>query len=215
MKVFGICITLAFLSMPIALFLNPMLESEYYAGFIGQDQAQVGELVRFLAEGDIVRWECLPKTSDSESYGEHNENYVVSFREPGIYTIIASVYSEGELSIHTQPVAVECSDPIPSTANQELAKKVESWATGLDSETCVTLADNFSEIASQIQNGDLTTPGQIILRTAELNSGIDAENLMMELQAYLTSQSDMGNLMTPEQHLIIWNSIVQGLRNAS
>lgn len=231
----GFVVCMAFLTMPLALLLNPMLNETtepnfvgYKAEFIGQDVAEVGELVRFLAEGDIVRWECLPHTSDSESYGPNNENYVVSFRKPGVYTIIAAIYVEGELSIHTQPVTVEGGavvvvnpiDPVtPSVKiDLELAGKVTGWCQkyGVDPEVCTLLASNFSQVASGIDRGELTTPGQIISKTAEMNSDLTLdENLMAELQAYLTSQSDLGNLKTPDQHLVAWNSIAKGLRDAA
>ena len=228
----GFAIMAAFVTMPLALLLNPMLETNeppfigYKAEFIGQDVAEVGELVRFLAEGELVRWECLPQTSDSESYGPNNENYVVSFRKPGVYNIIAAIYVEGELSIHTQPVTVEGTtvvvnpiDPVtPVRIDQELARKVTSWCQkySVDSETCALLASNFSQVAALTEKGDLITPGQIISKTAEMNADLTLdENLMAELQAYLTSQSDLGNLKTPEQHVVAWNSIAKGLRDAS
>jgi len=228
----GFAIMASFITMPIALLLNPMLETEepnfvgYKAEFIGQDVAEVGELVRFLAEGDIVRWECLPQTTDSESYGESNENYVVSFRKPGVYNIIAAIYVDGDLSIHTQPVTVEGppivvppDDPVVPVVkiDLELAGKVMGWCQKyrIDEETCTLLASNFSQVAQLVEKGDLVTPGQIISKTAEMNADLTLdENLMAELQAYLTSQSDLGNLKTPEQHVVAWNSIAKGLRDA-
>lgn len=226
----GICVLMAFMSMPLALLLNPILSEDpfvgYNAEFIGQESAQVGELCRFLADGEIVRWECLPATSDSESYGEHNENYVVSFRKPGTYTVIAAIYQEGELTIHTQPVTVEGFGPVvdptnptePGEVDTELVSKVVGWVKkyNVNKDTCISLASNFNQVANEIAKGDLTTTGAIISRTAELNQNLTLdENLMAELQAYLTSQADIGNLKTPEQHLVAWNSIAKGLMDAS
>jgi hypothetical protein len=229
----GFCITLAFVSMPIAFLLNPQLQPAdnapfvgYRAEFIGQDVAEVGELVRFLAEGEIVRWECLPKTSDSESYGEHNENYVVSFRKPGTYTVIAAIYVEGELTIHTQDVTVEGPpEPPPPPVvvpdpeiEAKVVDKVKSWVAKyqVEKELCLALAANFDAVAREIKAKDLITPGQIINRTAELNSDLTLnEGLMAELQAYLTSQADVGNLVTAEEHLVVWNSISKGLKDAA
>jgi len=232
----GFCIMLAFIAMPIALVLNPVLNLEenhefigYNAEFIGQDSAEVGELVRFLAEGEIVRWECLPKSPDSESYGLNNENYVISFRKPGIYTVIASIYTEGDLSIHTQAVTVEgppvpvvvVPDPVDPVVivkiDQELVGKVEGWARKykVDKDTCLSLSSNFAMVVKLIEAEELITPGQIINKTATLNSDLKlSEGLMSELQAYLTSQSDIGSLKTVPEHVIVWNSIAKGLRNA-
>lgn len=228
----GICVLMAFLSMPVAMLIGPMAQEDpftgYSAEFIGQETAQVGELCRFLAEGEIVRWECLPATSDSESYGAHNENYVVSFRKPGTYTIVAAIYNQGELTIHTQPVTVDGVIPIdpvdptdpttPATTDAELVGKVVEWVKKykVEREVCIALASNFSLVATEIAAGDLTTTGAIISRTAEMNQDLTLnEHLMAELQAYLTSQSDLGNLKTPEQHLVAWNSIAKGLLDAS
>lgn len=234
----GFCVMLAFVAMPLALVLNPVLNKSsehefigYKAEFIGQDVAEVGELVRFLAEGEIVRWECLPKTPDSESYGGSNENYVVSFRSPGVYTVIAAIYTEGELEIHTQAVTVEgppapvvvVPDPdipvvvITPALNEELVGKVEGWARKykVKKDVCFSLSSNFTEVVNMIEADELVTPGQIINKTASLNSDLKlSEGLMAELQAYLTSQSDIGALKTVDQHIVVWNSIAKGLRNA-
>ena len=231
----GLCVMFAFLAMPLALLLNPVLNKSsehqfigYDAEFIGQDVAEVGELIRFLAEGDIVRWECLPQTSDSESYGENNENFVISFRSPGVYTVIAAIGTVDDLEIHTQTVTVE-GPPEPVVAvpeiiieiaaelNEELVGKVEGWARKykVDKNICLSLSSNFKIVVSLIQSQELITPGQIINKTATLNSDLKlSDGLMAELQAYLTSQSDIGALKTVDQHIIVWNSIAKGLRNA-
>lgn len=230
----GICITLAFISMPIAFLLNPMSQESpepvfvgYAAEVVGQEAAEVGELVRFLAEGELVKWQCLPETLDSDSYGDHNENYVVSFRTPGVYTVVTAIYVQGELTIHTQavsvegpPTPVEPEDPIvPVTSvivDVELVNRVKSWVIKyqVEQSLCLTLSRNFLSVADNISSGNLVTPGQIITRTAELNSDLKLnEGLMAELQAYLTSQSDMGTLTTTEQHLVVWNSIAKGLKD--
>ena len=228
-SIVGFCVLMAFLSMPLAMLVSPMTVDEpftgYSADFTGQETAEVGELCRFLADGEIVRWKCLPATPDGESYGEHNENYVVSFRKPGVYTVIAAIYSEGELTIHTQPVEVGGFTPVDPTdptvqvdVDPELVGKVVGWVKKykVSKETCTALASNFSQVASEIGKGELTTTGAIISRTAELNQNLTLdENLMAELQVYLTSQSDLGNLKTPEQHMVVWNSIAKGLMDAT
>lgn len=222
----GFCVTLAFLSMPIVFLLNPLLQTipftSYETEFIGQEVAEVGELCKFMAEGEKIEWECLPYTDDSESFGKNNENYVVSFRKPGTYTIIAAIYSNGELTIHTQPVIVEgivekiiVDPPNPPILNAQLISKVEGWVKKyqVNSEMCKILASNFNQVAAR---KDLETPSQIIAATAKLNMNLELnEDLMAELQAYLTAQSDLGNLRTPEQHRIVWQSIAKGLMNGS
>lgn len=224
-KLIGICVMLCFLTLPAVVIIAPMLKSQPLALnslVIGQDTAEVGELCRFLSEGEIVRWDCLPKTKDSESYGSHNENYVVSFRKPGTYTIIAAVYIEGDLEIHTQEVVVGGStqiiDPLPPPGPvNELSQRVAGWVQRyqVDRDSCLSLARNFSQVASMIQSGQLTTVEEIIIETANLNRSVNPdENLMAEIQAYLTSQSDAGLLSTPDQHMLVWQSIATGLSNA-
>jgi hypothetical protein len=195
--------------------------------FIGQDSAEVGELVRFLADGEIVRWDCLPKTSDCESYGEFGENFVISFRTPGLYTIIASIYTDGALTIHTQDVQVGPKDievivdPIlPENVlvfDMDLVKKVKGWASkyNVDTKTCDSLSSNFMTVVKMVEDGHLVTPHQIIQKTVDLNSNLTLnKSLMSDLQLYLTSQSDVGNLLTPEQHIVVWRSIAAGFDNA-
>ena len=224
-KSIGFCVLMAFLSMPVVFLASTPSSLSSDAAFVGQDKAEVGELCRFLAEGEIVRWECLPPTADSESYGQFNENYVVSFRVPGNYTVIAAVYKANELTIHTQPVSVaggvvhvDPTIPVATEINQELSAKVVGWVTkySVPKETCTKLASNFSQVARLTQEGHLKTAEEVISKTVELNKSVEVnEDLMAELQAYLTSQSDVGNLKTPEQHAIAWNSIAKGLSDAS
>ena len=221
---------LAFLSMPVAFLVTTSSPVDSFVGytseFVGQETAEVGELVRFLADGELVRWECLPNTGDSESYGEHNENYVVSFRQPGQYTVIAAIYGNGDLAIHSQTVtvggtvAVDPIKPLPPVGkvDPELVSKVEGWVGKyqVEKQAAAALSQSFSQVSAGIKEGTLTTPGQIITRTAELNSDIPLnEGLMAELQAYLTSRSDAGTLLTAEQHLVVWNSIALGLKNGA
>ena len=177
----------------------------------------------------MVRWECLPHTDDSEAYGECNENYVVSFRKPGVYTVIAAIYTDGELEIITSTVNVEgpavpvvVVDPVDPVVvvevNRELVMRVSGWAKKYQVETdiCLALAENFESVSKKIDSGELLTPGDIIRATANLNADLKlSEGLMSELQAYLTSQSDAGNLRTPAQHLIVWRSIAKGLRDVA
>lgn len=229
----GFAITAAFISVPVAMVWNPLNVSERdsigsYSEVVGQDVAEVGELVRFLAEGEIVKWQCLPDTPDSESYGEFNENYVVSFRQAGVYTVVTAIYNAGELEIFTQEVTIEgpalpiVVDPvvivIPQRIDESLVDRVEGWATKyrVQKSTCLQLAENFESVVADIQVGLLLTPGQIILETADLNSGLKlSRNLMAELQGYINSQADIGELRTLEQHIGVWLSIAKGLRNAA
>ncbi len=226
-RILGFVLLIAFLTLPVAVLMAPQLKEPQFIGnnaeFVGQDAAEVGELVRFLAEGEIVRWTCLPTTADCESYGEFNENFVISFRQPGIYTIVAAIYTQEDLDIVSQEVVVGTPplpiavDPIvPLEIDELLVNRVEGWVLKyeVEREVRIEMSSVFTTVAESIKNGDLTTPDQIIRRTASLNSNLRVDpNLIAELQAYLMSQSDSGALQTIDQHIIVWSSIARGLKN--
>ncbi len=216
----------AFLILPFAALCVPQQEFiGYRTEFVGQDTAEVGELVRFLAEGEIIRWQCLPLTVDCESYGESNENFVISFRLPGVYTIVAAIYNEEDLEIVSQQVVVGTPslpiavDPtVPLGIDELLVNRVEGWVLKykVEDEVCLGMSSVFTAVAETIKDGKITTTEQIIRRTADLNSDLKVdESLIAELQAYLMSQSDSGALQTIDQHIVVWQSIAKGLKNGA
>lgn len=198
----------------IALVNLPFLtkDNQFSADFVGQDSAEVGELCRFMAEGKIVRWTVLPSTGDCESFGKNNENFVVSFRKPGVYTVISAVYNDGNVVIHTQPVTVGQPDPAPGpqppAPASPLSDKVRQWADEMSVPQDVrrALAANFEQAVNTASSVE-----ELLRITADLNRGIETE-LLGELQAYLTSQADAGHLQTLEDHAIVWRAIADGLK---
>lgn len=196
----------------------------------GSNEAVVGELVRISVDGEKVKWTCLPPIKDLETYGTYNEKCVVSFRANGEYTVIAAVVKDDTLSLETHKIAVggviftpdptnpTAPVPVPGavTLDSDLANRVRSWCIEykVDKAQTVKLASNFHQVGSEIQAGSVKTTGEIIGRTATLNSATSLsgfDGVMAKIQAYLTQQADSGQLVTPEQHAKVWFSIASGL----
>ena len=192
----------------------------------GPVEVVVGELARMEVQGDKVKWDTIPKILDGQSYGENNRNYVASFRTPGIYTVIAAVYVNEEVEVLSFPIDVR-GPPVPEPKpepepivdnrfDQDLLDSVVSWcnASKPNKDRVMSVATVFGVVAIEIQDGDLTTSGEIINRTAFLNKDIDTmglEVLMGRIQTELTKRSDRGELETADQHLVIWKTIAEGL----
>lgn len=193
----------------------------------GPSEAAIGELVRLQVKGEQVKWQVLPPVSDVETYGEANEKCVISFRRNGEYTVVAAVLSGGKLSLQTIKIVVggfvappgpgPGPGPTPTIkVDTDLSAKVRQWAVEakVDKVSAGKLSGSFSQVANEVQAGDLTTTGEIISRTASLNQSLTLkgfDGVMAKIQAYLTQQADSGALTTPEQHVVVWYSIAQGL----
>lgn len=176
---------------------------------VGQETAEVGELVRFLAEGDIVKWDCLPKTSDCESYGEHGENFLVSFRHPGVYNIITAIYKDSKLVIETHQITVGEKSSPKQNINKRIAKRVEDAARKhkVSKQELVVLSENFRKVAHLIESGKYATSDEIFKATADLNSALSPNaDLIGDIQLLILDE---------DQYLVVWYSIAEGLANAS
>lgn len=198
---------------------------------IGPQSARVGELVRLSVDADSVEWKSLPENPNVQVYGDRNENMVVSFETPGMYTVIAGIVKNGDLKVSilqinvggvpqvTAPAPVQPVQPgvQPAPApTAGLAANVTQWCTagGVDKAVAKQMASNFSTVAKEISLAQLKDAEAIIARTAQLNSTLTLdgyETVMGQLQAHLTSQADAGNLSTPQQHTVVWEQIAAGL----
>ena len=192
----------------------------------GPVEVVVGELARLEVQGDKVKWDTIPKILDGQSYGENNRNYVASFRVPGIYTVIAAVYVNEEVEVLSFPIDVRGPPvpepepvvviPVDNRFDEDLLNSVLSWCNSskANKDRVMSVATVFGVVAIEIQEGDLTTSGEIINRTAFLNKDVDTTGLgvlMGNIQTELTKRSDRGELETVEQHLLVWKSIAEGL----
>jgi len=184
----------------------------------------VGEMVRLVAEGKLVKWRCFPMNPDCEVYGEKGEKYVISFREPGQYLIVFAVYNRGVLEIKHVDLVVKAKEPDvvippddddPVIAPQPLTQNVLLWCeeSGAKKDVCLALSKNFATVAREIRDGQLTTPDEVISRTAELNSSLDlasTEAVLAKIQAYLINAADTGSLDSMNSHALVWAAISEG-----
>lgn len=199
-------------------------------GIIGPDSVVVGELARLEVAGEKVKWGCIPCTLDGQAYGENDSKFVCSFREPGVYNIIAAVYINETVDILQLPITVVAPTPPPEPTppptpdpppgppiviiDADLVADVAGWCQGANKNRVREVAKVFVVVSDEIRRGVITTTGEIVNRTAVLNQRINLtglNNLMSKLQTYLTTQADSGKLTTMQDHLTIWTSIAQGL----
>ena len=202
-------------------------------GIIGPDSVEIGELARMEVDGDIVKWDCIPHILDGQSYGESGRNFVASFREPGVYNVIAAVYTVGtddgmleeDVQILHLPITVKGPpEPIvivppvypvdPSVIDQQIVSQVIEWCNGANQRRVKDVANVFAVVSTEIEEGVITTTGEIVNRTAVLNQSINLNglgSLMNQIQNYLTTQADDGNLVSVKDHLKVWKSIAMGL----
>ena len=196
----------------------------------GQPEAEIGELVRLTASGEQVSWEILPKTPDSQVFGEHNENMVVSFRKSGVYTIIAAIVNGGGLSIETLEVQVGAQSTITPpvtptdvpptiqvTANQVVVDNILEWtsAASMDRATASDLAEVFQKVSNEIKSGNLVTTSGVISRTASLSNSLELgmyQGVLTNIQNLLTKLGDSGTLSSMEDHQQVWYSISEGFK---
>lgn len=199
----------------------------------GQSEAEVGELVRLRATGDSVDWTVLPATSDTQVFGDNDQNMVVSFRERGTYTVIAAILKGSELGIETLQVNVGYDPgpdgpsapdrPSPSfipekvAVDVEISNRVTEWcrASGMGPQVAVDLQEVFEKVAREIDRGDLVTAQGIISRTASLSNQLELvanEGVLDNIQKLLTKQSNAGNLEDPKDHSYVWRSIARGFQ---
>ena len=197
---------------------------------LGPQLVEIGELARLEVAGDRVAWDCVPTINDGQSFGENNQKFVCSFRKRGLYTIVAAVYRDDDVLVMKFPIQVgaitlddpdEPEDPVDPvkpviSTDLTLVKAVVEWckSTSSNKSQCQLVASVFEVVTKEIENDKLSTTGEIIERTAELNQDVEIDglgSLMGKLQAWLTQEADAGRLETVKQHLVAWKSIAQGL----
>jgi hypothetical protein len=175
----------------------------------------VGELIKFVAKGELVEWQCFPFTADCVAYGPNEQNFAVSFRRPGTYLLVFAVYVDGKLEIRNVDIHVT-GDTTKPVVNS-LAGDVVNWCkeSSVDKALAKKLSVNFNQVASEINQGNLKTPESIIERTLEINSDLalnSMEDVMSKIQDRMTDSSNAGKLQTPPQHARMWSDISSGFK---
>lgn len=186
--------------------------SEERAGL--PDFVEVGELVRLNVEGEQVVWKCLPDHPDYESYGAENENLVISFRDPGVYTIIVASYLDQRVELDTYRIEVvgEAIETVTKTpvVLGELESLVIEWCKSSDMSPRV--ADSLAEVlqASAVENFEDTST--LLKLTAKRTRDMEVEDFMGQMTAYVMRQEEeIGKSLTVEQYKDTWNRVARGL----
>ena len=120
-----------------------------------------------------------------------------------------------DCSSQKTPPPDEPDDPV--IAPQPLTQNVLIWCdeSGAKKDVCLALSKNFSIVYQEITSGQLTTPDEVISRTAELNSSLDlasAEAVLAKIQAYLINAADTGSLNSMNSHALVWAAISEGFK---
>lgn len=228
---FLVVFAIACFAVPLGVALyEPQQHFAEEHGILGPDVGVVGELIRLKADGTSVRWIVLPETTDTQSYGENNENLVVSFRSSGKYSIVASIYnSKNEHSLHKLEILISKTTPLdpevvpdkpdnpePVQPASEISQAITKWCreTQPNKQIASQLANNFLVVAVEIKDGKLNDSFDIVARTAELNSRLKLEGfdvVMAGIQSILTQLEESGELATPDRHEKLWRMFALGL----
>lgn len=182
---------------------------------------EVGELVRISVPGRKVVWKCLPDNPDYESYGMENENLVISFREPGKYTIIVACEDGDKVALDTYTIEVvsnaintQPDDPeFVAVLVSDLEGEVVKWCNNaeLSRTQAKKLAKNFQKTRKSVIDGDIDTIGKLVKKTyAKVNSN-EAAILFGDIQAYTLDQEESGTELSLDDYADLWGTIAGGL----
>jgi hypothetical protein len=193
-----------------------------------QDTAEVGELVRFDLSDSAAqsyKWILVPESVDFETYRD-GEAAVFSARKPGEYMFIVACAYNGSVDVATHIVTVGGGTPyVPDVSRPDAVAGLDQWAVYWCSmndrpgDEAEKLADSFEAVSAQIAAGVLQKADEIIEATADANRKALGDSLpewmpvLRELQAAMQEKAEQGELLTPDQHRVLWEEIAKGLRN--
>jgi hypothetical protein len=195
----------------------------------GAVDSLIGEMVKLSGVGESVAWACVPAVPDMVTYGERNENCVLSFTRSGSYTVVTAGIVDGRIQIDQTEIRVGVPKPDPTNPNAPAASdwdiKIKSWLSGDTSPErkaqAVSLAKSFREVAAEVQNslvaGKLITVDDMISRTVAANktalagSKLDWSAFKASLSAEFEAKSEAGELTTMQDHIIQWNQVADAL----
>jgi hypothetical protein len=194
-----------------------------------QEVAEVGELVRFdLSESTAqsYKWILVPESVDFETFRD-GEVAVFSARKPGKYMFIVACAYNGsvDVAIHVVIVKKKSGPDEPDVSKPDAVAGIDKWAVywcatnKLPSDEAKKLAGSFEAISAQIAAGTLQKASEIIAATANANRKALGASLpdwlpvLRELQAAMKEKAEQGELLTPDQHKVLWKKIAEGLRN--
>jgi len=182
-----------------------------------QSTARVGELVRFdvsKSEAASFKWLTVPPSQDFETYAD-GSRAVFSARLPGEYVFIVAAALGDTVDVVRHVVIVRGPPPMPTT--NALDEWIPFWAYtyNLPTNGAQELAASFEEVASR---DDLENPEDWIRATSESNRAALGADLTIwkpildKIGEVLLKMAQSGELITPEQHRVVWLQIAEGLR---
>jgi hypothetical protein len=189
----------------------------------GAEVAEVGELVELSITGQRPSW--LVPVQDHRVLGN---TVLVSFRDPGVYEIIASAIGSGRSTLVRHIITVgtpepevidePTPDPVPTpTPEPEVTKPslshiVAKWCddSNAPDAACKQLGDNFIDAATNANNID-----DLLTRLAKANRKVNqkgCERVLAQIQQYLFDNLAGQDL---EAHRCAFDEIGTGLLNYS
>ena len=180
--------------------------------------ARVGELVRFdvsASVADSFEWLVVPPSQDFEVYAE-GRKAVFSARMEGEYQFIVACAKDGTVDVVQHVIVVRGPPPMPT--DDSLADWIPFWAftMNLPADGAKDLAQSFEDVAARSE--ELAEPQDWIKATAEANRAALGEKLpiwkpiLTKIGEVLLKKAQNGELVTPEQHKVLWLEIASGLR---
>jgi hypothetical protein len=210
--------------------LNPQSKAEVIID--APIEAKVGQMVRFdvsKSSGSMYKWKVIPSTTNFETY-ENGRKACFSSETPGEYTFVVACALNGSVDVKTHTLKITGDTPVPPiptptpppSPTSTLNAKIKSWMTEVNSPTkkveALKLSAGFSDIATKIDAGTLTTPEDIIAKLADSDRTILGTQLsawvpfLTNLQNEMKNRSAAGVLTTPAQHSDLLKEIAQGLK---
>lgn len=183
-----------------------------------QDEAEVGELVRFDAtdsQVDNLTWQIIPYTEDFEVI-EDGRRAFFSSRHGGSFLIIIAAAKDQKAYLRHHTIEVIGEDPVPGP--EGLTAKVRRWAKQVKEYEgrkahALALAGVFRKLAE----ADDIDVDKMLEATATANSAILGDNLddWLPLLEPLGEELDAIELETREQYKDVWLKIADGIEKAA
>jgi len=208
---------------------GPVINAKAEIIIEGPNEIGVGQLARLdvsKSVGKTFKWKTLPPTQNFEVFDD-GRKAVFSSGTAGEYTFIVACANDNDVDVKTYIIKVGDSGvtpgPTPLPINPatgmmgkvvELTKLVNAPNKKAES---AKLAASFTDVATQITAGQLTTAEQIIeaqkiANRAAVGNSLTAWVPFLEaLQKEMKTQAESGLLVTPEQHAALWTQIAAGL----
>jgi len=180
---------------------------------VGQDEAEIGELVRFVVQGDVetISWRIIPGTQDFD-HAQDGRRAFFSARTGGDYVFIVAAAKGGEVYLDVKTLTVK-GEPAPISG---LKAKVGQWLTGVRVEDPKVKLRAMAGVFRKLGEGDIDVD-KILEATALANSAVLGDSLkawipfLDKLGTELDQLAADGELETDEQYRTVWIDLAKAL----